>query len=126
MATDRRALRDRVLPAATRIETLRTRRVHPEFKLTIEQELMRIETRLRRLTRSAGPIEQAWQRVIPSELASRTRIEVAGTELRVRVEDSSTRFALDRLLRAGAELDLIQSFPIPIKRIRLMNATNRR
>ncbi|HED54702.1 MAG TPA: hypothetical protein ENJ00_10960 [Phycisphaerales bacterium] len=125
MATDRRSLRDQALPAAKRIETLRARRVKPEFKLTIEQELQKIEARLSRLNTSAGPIQQAWHRIIPHELACRTSIEVAGTELRVRVEDSSTRFALDRLLRAGAELDLIQSFPIPIKKIRLINAGRR-
>ena len=119
MDNDRRAARDRMTPAARRIELLQRRRTWPERDASLSPALIEVRKHLQKQLDSIDPMQQVWNSVIPEELASRAKIRLDKGTLRVSVQDSSVRFALDRLLRAGAQNELVRQAPVPIRTVKL-------
>ncbi|PHQ78314.1 MAG: hypothetical protein COB69_09560 [Phycisphaera sp.] len=119
MDNDRRAARDRMMPAARRLELLRTRRTWPERDTSLSPTLIKVRNHLQKQLDQIDPMLEVWNRVIPEELASRTKIRLDKGTLIVSARDSSIRFALDRLLRAGAQNELIRQAPVPIRTVKL-------
>ncbi|MEM8756838.1 MAG: DciA family protein [Planctomycetota bacterium] len=121
MHSDRRSARDRRVPAASRLETLSQRRSVRSRAVPIGAMLEGFRTQLARRERTVGPIQSAWAKVVPEELAAAsTVIGLRGGTLTVRISDSSARFATDRFLRAGGELRLIRACPATVRRVRLI------
>jgi hypothetical protein len=126
MDNDRRAARDRMTPAARRLELLQARRTRTARDTSLSPTLIEVSKNLQKQLDSIDPMQQVWNRVIPEELASRAQIRLDKGILRVSVQDSSIRFALDRLLRAGAQNELIRQAPVPIRNVKLEAKTSRR
>ncbi len=126
MHNDRRAARDRMTPAARRLELLQTRRTRPARDTSLSPALIEIRRGHQNQLDATVPMQEVWNRVIPQELASRTQIRLDKGTLRVSVQDSSIRYALDRLLRAGAQNELIRQAPVPLRNIKLEAKTSRR
>jgi len=126
MDNDRRAARDRVTPAARRLELLQQRRTWGDRDTSLAPSLIEIRKHLQKQLDAIDTMQQAWDSVIPEELASRTQIRLDKGVLRVSVQDSSIRFALDRLLRAGAQNELVRRAPVPIRSVKLEAKTSRR
>lgn len=126
MPSDRLAERDRLTPAARRLELLRQRRAYTQRDRSIGPALAAIATQLRLAQRDAGPVGRLWNELIPEILARGATLRLDRGTLRVSVSDSSSRYALDRLLRAGVEEQLIRRSPVPIRAVRVEATTSRR
>ncbi len=124
--SDRLGARDRLTPAARRLELLRSRRTRTAPDRSIQNPVTAIALQLQQAKRDAGPMAQLWNELIPQELARHTRLRLDKGTLRVSVTDSSCRFALDRLLRAGIQDQLIRKSPVPIRSVRLEATTSQR
>jgi hypothetical protein len=121
MQPDRRAARDARTPAATRLERLRTSRTWPDRATPIGASLEQIRRELDQREKAIAPAEKAWISVIPPELTSRsTIVSLKRGTLTVRIPDSASRYAADRLLRAGGEIRVLKQCPRNVKRIRLV------
>lgn len=127
MSADRRSSRDRMTPAVRRLELLCARRTAQRGDPSIAPIMAH---RLRELQKQASqqdPTLQVFSRHVPAELSGRCALRLDRGILRVAVADSSTRFALDRLLRAGVKDRIIRESSVPIRDIRLEQAApNRR
>jgi len=78
-------------------------------------------TRLARLARQVGGVAEAWEALCPPEHISRTRVVgVARGVLTIGVADAPTRWALERLLKGGADREMIGKCPMTVRRIRLV------
>lgn len=117
--TDRLAERDRRTPAARRLELLRSRRTRPQTDPSLSPALTSIATQLQLAKRDAGPMGQLFNELIPELLARSAKLRIDRGTLRISVPDSASRFALDRLLRAGIEQQLIRRSPVPIRAVRV-------
>lgn len=122
MPSDRLSDRDRRMPAARRLELLRTRRAYQTRDHSIQPALTTIATQLRMAQRDAGPLGKLFSELIPDVLARHAKLRVDRGMLRISVSDSSSRFALDRLLRAGVEEQLIRRSPVAIRGVRVDSA----
>lgn len=74
-----------------------------------------------RMERSVGAVSGAWRSICPSGLYERTSI--VGLQrgvLTLGVEDASTRYEIDRLLRCGAQRELIRSCPSTLRRVKVV------
>lgn len=121
MTLDRRAARDARTPASARLERLRTRRTWADKATPIGVSLETIRRELEQREKSVGPALEAWTSVIPHELATRsTIVSLKRGTLTVRIQDSASRYATDRLLRAGAEIKVLKKCPRHVRRIRLV------
>ncbi|MEM7680679.1 MAG: DciA family protein [Planctomycetota bacterium] len=59
-----------------------------------------------------GPLAEAWQELVPADLAERSRLEgLSRGVLHVAVPDSSTMYALDVALRSGLQTELSKRVP---------------
>ena len=90
------------------------------FDQSIAQVVNRVEDRATDTRRRLGKVIDVWDRVVPEEVGGRTKITAlrAGV-LYVRVESSSMRFELDRLLRGGLEDELRRSFHGSLRRVKV-------
>ncbi|MEO1583414.1 MAG: DciA family protein [Planctomycetota bacterium] len=120
-APDRRAARDARTPAAARIDRLRSYRTRADQASPIGLNLASIRRDLTQREASIAPALEAWTEIIPKELAERaTIVSLSRGTLTVRIPDSASRFATDRLLRAGAQIRIIKRCPRPVRRIKLV------
>lgn len=126
MDSDRRSARDRQTPSARRLELLRARRTSQTPDRSLKAALAPVESQLRRTQTSASPISALWSELVPSQLARATSVRLDRGTLVVSVADSSSRFALDRLLRAGVERELVRRSPVAIRGVRLVSMDSRR
>lgn len=79
---------------------------------------------IRKLQRGVGACAAAWGQVVPPELAARTQlISLNRGVLLVGVPDASTRFQLDRLLRAGGDRAFRESCKADVRSIRVVLAS---
>lgn len=109
--------------ARLRIEALRRSRVRPAPDTSAGDLFARRGVELAGLERRIGGAARAWQSVCPAELLGRTSVRsVARGVVTIGVEDASTRFELDRLLRAGAERTFIRACAASVRRVRLIAA----
>ncbi|MEL6499379.1 MAG: DciA family protein [Planctomycetota bacterium] len=121
MTLDRRAVRDARTPASARIDKLRARRTWTDKATPIGASLESIRRELKLRDQTIGPAAEAWNAVMPKELADRsTIVSVKRGTLTVRIPDSASRFAADRLLRAGAEIRLLKTCPRNVRRVKLV------
>lgn len=121
MTPDRRSARDVRTPAATRLERLRSSRTRADRATPIGTSLEQIRRELEQRESSIGPAEKAWRSVIPPELTQRsTIVSMKRGTLTVRIPDSASRYAADRLLRAGGEIRVLKQCPRNVKKIRLV------
>ena len=107
--------------AAARLEDLRRRRARAAPERSAGDALAGTVRELRRLERRLGGVAEAWQAVCPPDLVARTAIRsLRKGLLTIAVEDASTRYELDRLLRAGAERELARAATTTVRRVRLV------
>jgi hypothetical protein len=75
---------------------------------------------MRRLRKQLAAIAEAWEAVIPADLAARTRLDGAARGvLEVRVPDSGTAYELDRFLRCGGEARVLARAAVSIRKVRV-------
>ncbi|RNC80274.1 MAG: hypothetical protein ED559_00200 [Phycisphaera sp.] len=125
MDSDRRAARDRMTPAARRLELLRARRTSQGRDTSLAPSMAGLRRHLEKQASQTDPLRQTFDSLVPTELASRCKIRLDKGVLRVGVADSSIRYALDRLLRAGVRDQIIRQSQIPIRDIKLEARTSR-
>ena len=103
------------------VQRLREARVRPARDQSLAQDMDRALHQAAALRQSVGGCAAAWASVVPPELLSRTALEgVSRAVLTVRVPDASTRFELDRFLRAGGERAVVTASRSTVGRIRLV------
>jgi hypothetical protein len=104
------------------IERRRSQRVWPERDLSLGEVLGEEERKLRQRHRAVGCVAELWNELTPAGLVEKTEL-VGLTQgvLRVRVSDSSARFALDRWLRTGGEAELVRRAPVGVRKIKLVS-----
>lgn len=106
-----------------RLEALRKGRVRPERDGSLGAMFRERAAELEKLEKRLGGIARAWQSVCPPELVGRTSVRsLARGVLTIGVEDASTRFELDRLLRAGAERTFVRACPTTVRKVKLVSA----
>ena len=87
-------------------------RDEPDLSLHFMQSAFRKD--IQKPYRQLGAMIEVWTRLLPPELASRTRLEsLARGVLRVVVDSSSSFYELDRLLRQGLEQQIIREHKGP-------------
>jgi len=92
------------------LSRLQAWRNRPERAHSLEFLKEQFEREVARPYRQFGPLGELWCRMLPEELAGRTRLESFKRGiLQVSVDSSSTLYAIDRLLRGGLERRLIES-----------------
>jgi hypothetical protein len=118
--TQRKDPRD-ALPASARLESIRARRLPRERATPIGDAIERLTRSMRTHESALAPARLAWAEIMPKIIAERSSLVSlrAGT-LTIRITESPTRFAADRLLRAGAEIRFLKRCPRSIRRLRLV------
>src|SRR5690554_5326492 len=87
-----------------RIARLRGFRTFPPRARDLKSDFALIEKNLQRDRRKLGSVSKAWAANCPEQLLPRTSvIAMSRGVLTIGADDSSTRFELDRWLRAGGE-----------------------
>lgn len=106
---------------ALRLEQLRSRRVRPERDTSLTAQIAGQRRELERTRRRIGAISGAWIEVCPPDLLERTAVKGLNRGvLTIAVADAPTRYELSRLLREGAERELIRRAPTTIRRVKLV------
>ncbi|WP_428386898.1 DciA family protein [Mucisphaera sp.] len=84
----------------------RLKRAERDLSLGFMKQAFRAE--IERPWKKLEQVVEAWREVLPTQVAERTRLQGLdrGT-LRVGVADSATLYELDRLLRSGAQRELL-------------------
>lgn len=109
------------IPGGDALQRLRTLRVREAPDLSMRAVFSEESKHLERVRKRTGGAAKAWCEICPPELLRRTAIVGLNRGvLTVRVSDASTRYELDRLLRAGAEADLLRRSAAPIRRVKLV------
>lgn len=109
------------IPDNSRLARLRSLRNRPAPDLSLGAELGRERRRLTRMHRAVGGAAAAWAAVAPAGLAERCDVvRLARGVLTLRVPDDSTRFAIDRWLRAGGQAQLAAETPATLTRVRFV------
>lgn len=99
---------------------LRERRARPERGRPVADDFKALQADLARDARRFGAVGAVWAEYCPPELVTRTR--VAAFErgvLHIEVADASTRYALDRALRAGLAARIVESSRSAVRRVRV-------
>ncbi len=103
------------------VERLRERRLRKPGDASLVPQMDEWLREMRKMQRGLSGVAAAWASVVPEALAARTVIEgLSRGTLTVRVPDSATRFALDRLLRGGGESALRVACPVPLRSVRVV------
>lgn len=73
----------------------------------------------RRDEKRIGSFAEAWEKLVPEKLLSSCTIAaVRGSKVTVKVDSSSAKFELDRLLRSGLEVELRRLYSGPLTAVR--------
>ena len=106
--------------AESSIEQLRRHRCRPERNLEIGGMVDQFRREAGRARRGAGTFLDAWEAVVPSEIAAATRVRgIRGGVARVGVQDAATSYDLDQRLRNGLLAELRLAFRSPLRRVKL-------
>lgn len=71
---------------------------------TISRDVKQLRTTVERIARRMGSAGDIWERIVPARIRADTRLSgITGGVLHVVTGSASTSYALDRLLREGAE-----------------------
>ncbi len=107
-------------PVRQQIEQLRARRVRPERGRDAREVFAAAARDFTKRDRHYSVAAEAWGEVCPRELAARTAIVgFARGVLTIGVSDAATRFEIDRVLRAGAERELVRRMSTTLRKVRL-------
>lgn len=88
--------------------------------LSIGREVEAIRKAMDRLSKRLGQVGDLWIELIPAEIAEHTRLEgMRGGVLEVAVDSQAARYALDRVLRSGAEATLRERAVPPVAKVRV-------
>jgi len=89
-------------------------------KSTIGAEVKQLRTSLERTARRMGSAGDIWERLVPDSIRADTRLSgITGGVLHVVTGSASTSYALDRLLREGAEDAIRMASEGRITRVRM-------
>jgi hypothetical protein len=92
-----------------RFQRQQAMRVKPQRDPSIERELQGFIKEQSKLAKALGNVAEAFEAVVPAEIASCcTLVGVKGGVLTVETSSASARYALDRVMRGGAETELRQ------------------
>ena len=106
--------------AESSIEQLRRHRCRPERNLEISGLVDQFRREAGRARRGAGTFLDAWEAVVPPEIAASTRVRgIRGGVARVGVLDAATSYDLDQRLRNGLLAELRLAFQSPLRRVKL-------
>ena len=106
---------------AQRLETLRQSRRAPDAPPAIGAMFQAKAKQLRRLERSLSGVGQAWAELCPPELLQRTCVvRLSRGVLTLGASDSATRFEVDRLLRTGAQRQLVRRCPSTLRKVKVI------
>jgi len=104
-----------------RLARVRLLRAPRERESSVAGVFLAEGSRIARLAKQMGGVAEAWETVCPPDLAPRTRVVgVSRGVLTIGVADASTRWALERLLKGGADRAVITGCPMTVRRIRLV------
>jgi hypothetical protein len=102
------------------LQRLRAYRGRRERDDSIVGLVQRIATDASTTQRKLGRFIDLWERLVPRDLASRSRvIAMRRGVVSIAVDSSSTMYELDRMLRGGLEQDLRREFQSAVVRVRL-------
>lgn len=106
-----------------RIESLRGLRVRPGRDQGVAELFRRTASELERAERSIGQASEAWRAVCPSDLLTRTSVvSLNRGVLTVGADSASTRYELDRMLRAGGERAVIRACRASVRKVKVVTA----
>lgn len=106
--------------AGARLERLRALRPGANTPEPIGAMFRETRAELGRAQRRLAGVADAWASVIPEPLASRTALHgLTRGVLVVTVADSAAGFEIDRLLRSGAEAEIIRRSKAPVRRVKI-------
>ncbi|MBM4009047.1 MAG: hypothetical protein FJ285_05580 [Planctomycetes bacterium] len=89
-------------------------------KSTIGAEVRQLRASLERTARRMGSAGDIWERIVPATIRADTRLSgITGGVLHVVTGSASTSYALDRLLREGAETAIRIASEGRITRVRM-------
>ena len=104
-----------------RFGVVRDSRVRPERAQAMGETFQAQAQSLKRSQRKHLGVASAWEAVCPDSLIDRTGIVgIKGGALTIGVADHATKFELDRLLRDGADRELIKLAPTTVRRVKLV------
>lgn len=115
-----------VAAQAAQLQRIRGNRVKPERDLTMRSQLDSQLRQIRQIERSAVNAAQAWDRLLEqaglqANLLARTKVvSFRFGVLTVRASDASTKYAVDRFLRAGGENALARLASTTLRRVKLI------
>ena len=108
-----------------RFAVVRASRVRPERAQPMGETFMAKAQAMKRLQRKHLGCARAWETVCPADRIDRTAIiGIKGGALTIGVADHATKFELDRLLRSGAERELVKLAPTTVRRVKLVVDSN--
>lgn len=113
-------------PQAAALDRLRANRVPPPRDLRLTSLLDSEMRRVRPAHRAASSAVSAWDELLgragmPPGLLTRTRVvSFRNGVLTVRAADASTKYAVDRFLRAGGEAALARLASTTLRRVKLV------
>ena len=104
-----------------RLKRLRERRVWRERDLSLSFLPGQFKREVARPFKQLAGLAEAWQRLVPPELARHARLErLKGGVLHVAVDSSAHLYDLDRLMRQGLERELVRAATgSPVRRVKL-------
>ena len=117
---------DSAAAMAAGLERVRSNRRIPPRDVSMLAALDAEIRRIRQIQRAAVGASNAWDQLLASagvapELVERMRIvSFRAGVLTVRVSDASTKYAMDRFLRAGGQAALARLSPTTLRRVKLM------
>lgn len=102
------------------LDRLRQMRVRPDRARDLSADMQAQLKTIRKVSRTESSLIQAWNTAAPDSLASRCKPKgVRAGRLEIIAPDSSTRYELDRWLRAGGERELSALAKVPIRGVRV-------
>ena len=103
------------------IARLRENRTYPLRARDLKHDFALIEKTLQRDQRRLGAVARAWTANCPHKLLPRTSVIAMNRGvLTIGADDSSTRFELDRWLRAGGEEQIIKGTRTTLRKIKVV------
>lgn len=106
--------------AARLIEQLRRDRVPPARETSISNIVNAVSKQATRTNKRLGQLIDLWLAHVPPAIAAKSTIlSLRGGTLHVAVDDASTSYELDRLLREGLEQTLRAQFRSTLVRVKV-------
>ena len=104
-----------------RFAVVRASRVRPGRAQPMGETFQAQAQAMKRLRRKHLGCARAWEAVCPADCINRTSIiGIKSGALTIGVADHATRYELDRMLRAGAERELVKLAPTTVRRVKLV------